>query len=548
MFNVTADLVEAIPVDDLEQLQDQGIRYPGLADEGEKEKLPEALSADESIGTKETSLPDDEVVAALSGYDDHSEAGKTVVDENDEDETLTIIEESPQKPFAAETEKRDYADEEEVMPKEPTAQEPTDLEEYAAATDGAGNQNVVLEQNDSGAGENVDNVLTFDDELAAIEEEEAAETSELDRVLSAIDDDGPAVASDGGDIASENLDGKDEESGDDAEPLDASFLEDSLDEYDDAADSEDWADDVADGADEETAYTHIRKCGACNEYVDPSSKYEHDGMVYCSRCKPAVLPLQEQEEKSGPDDDQQCRAPGEVAPEAVAAGAAAQLAEMTPGRFTVLTLLNDAWRYSKGVKSSLWGALIVMHLVLIVLGGAVALLAPPLFSGSVPLAAVAAEGALQVLLSFLSFLFTAGILMIAVNKIGQRYFNWKMVFVGFRRLGVLLQLFVLQSIMLVVGFVLFILPGIYLSVAYILAIPLIFLRGLGPWQALEISRQAVHKRWWTVFFAIIAMSVLMGISAIPAGLGLIWTVPMFVVMVGVLYYHFFGMVEEVENV
>ena len=189
-----------------------------------------------------------------------------------------------------------------------------------------------------------------------------------------------------------------------------------------------------------------------------------------------------------------------------------------------------------------------MYLVLIGLGGAAALLAPPVFIGSDPLVVIAVEGALQALLSFLSFLFTAGILMIAVNKIGQRYFSWKMVFVGFRRVGVLLQLFVLQSVMLVIGFVLFILPGIYLSVAYILAIPLVFLRGLGPWQALEISRQAVHKRWWTVFFALIAMCVLVSISALPAGLGLIWTIPMFVVLVGVLYYHFFGIVEEPENV
>lgn len=549
LFNVNADLVEVIPVDKLEQLQGQDIMNSGPADEDEKDKVVEALRADDSKEAGETSSRDDEAVDSLSHYDDHSEAGNNAVGENDEDDTLTVIEEFPTKPFVVETEKNVSAGEEEVMP-----QGSADLKEYSAATHGFGKKSTVFEQKDSGGGENVENVPTFDDELAVIEEEESADTSELDRALSAIDNDGAPVTNDGGDGATQNFDGEGAESKDDAEPLDASFLEDSLDEFDDEAAPGGEGDDVADDADEKTAYAHIRKCGACDEYVDSSSKYEHNGMVYCSRCKPAGVPLQEQatqpeqEEESGPGDDQQRRELDGDVPETTVAGATAQLAEMTPGRFTVLTLLNDAWRYSKGVKGSLWGGLVVMHLVLMVLGGVAALLAPPLFMGSEPLAVVAVEGALQALLSFLSFLFAAGILMIAVNKIGQRYFNWKMVFVGFRRVGVLLQLFVLQSIMLVIGFVLFILPGIYLSVAYILAIPLIFLRGLGPWQALEISRQAVHKRWWTVFFALIAMGVLICISAIPVGLGLIWTVPMLVVMVGVLYYHFFGMVEEAENV
>lgn len=543
LFNVSADLVEVIPVDELDQLQGQGAMYPGSSEE-ERDEVLEALLADDFEDREDTSSHDEEVIAALSDVGDDSEAGNVLVGENDDDETLTVIEDFPENSLAADTQESVCADEEQRM-----SRDSTDPGEYAAAPDGAGNANKAHGKEDSRGDEDV---LEFDDELAAIEQEEAVDTTELDRALSAIDNDGAPGSGDGGDEATADLHGEDEESEDDAEPLEASFLEDSLD--DDEAEPGDWADDAADGAEEETAYGPIRKCSACDEYVDPGSKYEHNGMVYCSRCKPAGIPSQEQEAQSGqeeadgPDDDQQRRESDGLAPEIVASGAVAQLTDIAPGRFTVMTLLDDAWRYSKGVKGSLWGALIVMYLVLMVLGGAAALLAPPVFIGNDPLVVVAVQSALQALLSFLSFLFTAGILMIAVNKIGQRYFSWKMVFVGFRRAGVLLQLFVLQSIMLLIGFVLFVLPGIYLSVAYILAIPLIFLRGLGPWQALEISRQAVHKRWWTVFFALIAMGILVSLSALPAGLGLIWTIPMFVVMVGVLYYHFFGMVEEAENV
>jgi len=95
-------------------------------------------------------------------------------------------------------------------------------------------------------------------------------------------------------------------------------------------------------------------------------------------------------------------------------------------------------------------------------------------------------------------------------------------------------------ILLTIGFCLFILPGIYLSVGYMLTLPLIMEKGLSPWQAMEASRKAIHKRWWTVLFTFILMSIITTLSAIPLGIGLIWTVPMCSVLVGILYYHFFG--------
>ncbi len=58
------------------------------------------------------------------------------------------------------------------------------------------------------------------------------------------------------------------------------------------------------------------------------------------------------------------------------------------------------------------------------------------------------------------------------------------------------------------GFMLLIVPGIYLSVAYWLAMPLIIDRELAPWQALELSRKAITKVWFQVFGAYLIMTVL----------------------------------------
>ncbi len=214
--------------------------------------------------------------------------------------------------------------------------------------------------------------------------------------------------------------------------------------------------------------------------------------------------------------------------------------EAEPGRFTVTTLIKDAWHYSKGAKGPIWGGLIVMYLLLIAGGMAIAMATPFLAAQGDPRQTVVIDVVMQAVLSFLSYVFTAGIILIAVNKIGQKQYSWKMVFSGFRRFGAMIGLFILQTIMLIIGFALFILPGIYLSVGYVLAVPLLFEKRLSPWQALETSRKAVHKRWWTVFFTFIVMVILVSISSIPLGIGLIWTIPMFVVLVGVLYYHFFG--------
>ncbi len=350
--------------------------------------------------------------------------------------------------------------------------------------------------------------------------------------------------------------------------------------------------DTADAAEEKEEVvideSHIiQKCSACSEYVDPEAKYEYENNVYCSKCLPpgAVRPNenkplpdvesspefeesevidkdkvseqeqditevvgQEEETLSDPDQEAVVETPPEKDEgEMLAAAAAlrseaedAAVAAETPGKFTISTLIKDAFHYSKGAKGSIWAAIIVMSLILGGLWGGGAYLLYTYYSQGNSLAAGVTEIAIQMVFNFFSYLFTAGIIIIAIRRVGQETFSWRMLFLGFKRFGSVLLLYILMSIMLFIGFLLLILPGIYLTVGYMLALPLLFEKGLSPWQALERSRIAIHKRWWTVFFAMIAMSILTALSAIPFGIGLIWTIPMFSILIAVLYYHFFG--------
>ena len=87
---------------------------------------------------------------------------------------------------------------------------------------------------------------------------------------------------------------------------------------------------------------------------------------------------------------------------------------------------------------------------------------------------------------------------------------------------------------------LLIIPGIYLSIAYMFTLPLIIEKNMDFWQAMETSRKAVSQHWFKLFFIGALMMFICLISAIPLGLGLIWTLPMFVALHGALYRRIFG--------
>ena len=128
----------------------------------------------------------------------------------------------------------------------------------------------------------------------------------------------------------------------------------------------------------------------------------------------------------------------------------------------------------------------------------------------------------QVVTQVVSMLFIAGLLFMGIRKVAGDSVSWKMIFHGFSFTGKIIVVTILQFILVSIGFLLLILPGIYLAVGYAMAIPLIVDKNLSPWQALETSRKAVHKVWWKVAALYIVMSLLFLVASIPLGIGLIW--------------------------
>ncbi len=102
-----------------------------------------------------------------------------------------------------------------------------------------------------------------------------------------------------------------------------------------------------------------------------------------------------------------------------------------------------------------------------------------------------------------------------------------------------------MSIMIMLGYLLLIIPGIYLSIAYLMAIALMVDKDLGVWEAMEASRKAVSKHWFKVFFLYFLLMLLFIVASIPLLIGLIWVLPLFSILHGVLYKYMFG-VDSVE--
>jgi hypothetical protein len=65
-----------------------------------------------------------------------------------------------------------------------------------------------------------------------------------------------------------------------------------------------------------------------------------------------------------------------------------------------------------------------------------------------------------------------------------------------RRLPAVLGVYILGYVGLIIAFILLIIPGIWLYVAWSVAVPALLIERLGPFRALRRSRRLVKGRWW----------------------------------------------------
>ena len=99
----------------------------------------------------------------------------------------------------------------------------------------------------------------------------------------------------------------------------------------------------------------------------------------------------------------------------------------------------------------------------------------------------------------------------------------------------LIVMLVLMGLLIVGGFFLLVLPGIYLAVAYSFAPYLIVEKNMGVWEALETSRKAITTCWWRYFGLLLIAVLLCIVGTIPLFIGLIWVLPILAIAIGEVF-------------
>ncbi len=214
-------------------------------------------------------------------------------------------------------------------------------------------------------------------------------------------------------------------------------------------------------------------------------------------------------------------------------------------QLTIGDVIKEAWQKTKGAK---WRIHLAFGLYLIVfMLLAIALffieqalgLSPDTSAESTPENS-AVMLVWQIVFNLVSMPMIMGIFMLGLKRAVDAPLSATSIFHYFNRMFALFFTTVLMYIMIIIGFLLFIIPGIYLSIAYYMAMPLVVEKELSPWQALETSRKAVGKRWFSFLgFGIVIFLINLG-GLLSLGLGLIWTIPFSIIAFGIVYRNMFG--------
>lgn len=287
-------------------------------------------------------------------------------------------------------------------------------------------------------------------------------------------------------------------------------------------------------AEKDLASATVVRCSSCGRVAGDQEKYtpSADGLL-CSQCTADAAPAEEKEQaqqenatqnESGASYWQQW-AKHQAEQKAYESGASGK-------SFAVSELARTAWEMTKGVKEEIWKALAAVLFVTVVaemIGHLLGLNDRQGFSAHI----------LSFLLGVPASLLSAGIMYMGVQYASGETLSFRMVRAVLPVAVSLILAIILQTLFVTVGFVLLIIPGVYLSVGYSMTLPLIIERGLTPWEAMEVSRKAIHPVWWNVFALYLLVGAAFCLSALTLFIGLIWLLPWSVVLMGLVYRRLF---------
>jgi uncharacterized membrane protein len=215
------------------------------------------------------------------------------------------------------------------------------------------------------------------------------------------------------------------------------------------------------------------------------------------------------------------------------------MSSLSSNRFDREYSVNIGQYFGRGwqiFKQFAWG-FVVFTVLLLALSLVTSSLPAPLGTGD--------EGEAGILSTVYSLLLapvlSAGFYIVAFQIARNRPREFSDFFRGFNRFLPLVLVYLVGLLLTAVGFVLLIIPGLYLAIAYLFAQALVIDKNIGFWQALETSRKIITKKWFS-FLGLTLVLVLLNIGGLLAlGVGVVITLPWTICILAAAYEDVVGL-------
>ena len=135
----------------------------------------------------------------------------------------------------------------------------------------------------------------------------------------------------------------------------------------------------------------------------------------------------------------------------------------------------------------------------------------------------------------------AGSLIVAFKVLRNRETTFGDFFRGFNHYVPLVLVSLISGVLIGLGFVLLIIPGIYLAIAYTFALPLVLDKKMNFWDAMEFSRKLISKNWFSFFGFILVLALINFAGIMLLGVGLLVTIPLSVGAIAAAYADIVGL-------
>ncbi len=215
--------------------------------------------------------------------------------------------------------------------------------------------------------------------------------------------------------------------------------------------------------------------------------------------------------------------------------------------------LGMAWDKVKGTKGSFWAAILVTFVIVLGLG---------FFDGVIKVVAPKIEPFITIIVQVIGFLLQMGVMYLGIRRAQELPITYRMMFRTFEGSIAIraIAVYILQMIILIIPVALMIFAAVYvgnsggpwgavavllgligfvltvfLCVRMMLSMAFVLDKGTNPWPAITQSFASTKNNFWRLIAIFIAQAIIIIISAIPLGIGLIWTLPFAYILYGLVY-------------